>query len=366
MTKPIIAITVLCLISTLFSDHKPFALEGMLMLLTYITAFYITISSIQTRKQQRILIYTIISTAVLLSLIAILKRFGQNPLPFWTYPEYASSIAGPYVNRNHLAGFLDMAIPLSIILFITRQRTLEVKIGLIILVLFLLTTQAFTLSRGGWTSTIAAILFIAAILLAQKNHVHKKAILTITTITVIISLFILSSLPVVQRITTLTQQDPIDNLSDRIRIWKGVVNQIKDNPFIGTGPNSFNVAYSAWQLPGDTYLPRYAHNDYLHFIFETGILLILILIFTLFSFFKSGFQNLKTQSRQKKGFTLGTMAGILAILIHSFFDFNLNIPANAFLFTIIAAIATQNHQLYLPTEIQKMLEGAGRIRIQLV
>jgi hypothetical protein len=33
------------------------------------------------------------------------------------------------------------------------------------------------------------------------------------------------------------------------------------------------------------------------------------------------------------------MAAIFAILIHSFSDFNLNIPANAFAFTTIAALA---------------------------
>ena len=95
-----------------------------------------------------------------------------------------------------------------IILFITRQRSLEAKLGLVFLTLFLITTQAFTLSRGGWISTINAILFIAAVLLARKNYAHKKTILTIGAGIVIISLFILASLPVVERITTLTQQDP--------------------------------------------------------------------------------------------------------------------------------------------------------------
>jgi O-antigen ligase len=123
-----------------------------------------------------------------------------------------------------------------------------------------------------------------------------------------------------------------------MRFWKGVVNHIKDKPFTGTGPNTFAEAYPAWQTQGEVYLARHAHNDYLHFIAETGILFIPILIFTLFCFFRSGFQKLKSQSRQTKGFALGAMAGVFAILIHSFTDFNLNIPANAFAFTIIAAL----------------------------
>jgi len=235
-------------------------------------------------------------------------------------------------------------LPFTLVLFITRLRSLETKLGLIFLALFLVTTQAFTLSRGGWISTINALLFIAAILLAQKNFSNNKIILTIGAGIIIIFLFILVSLPVVERITTLTQQDPYDTLSGRIRCWKGFINQIKDNPYLGTGPNTFAQAYPAWQIPGPAVLKRFAHNDYLNFIAETGLLFIPVMIFTLFSFFKAGFQKLKSPSRQTSGFTLGAMAGVFAILIHSFSDFNLNIPVNAFLFTVLAAIATQTHQ----------------------
>jgi O-antigen ligase len=349
MNKPIVAIIILCILPFAFSNHKPFAVEGFFMLLIYITAYYIALSCVRTRKQQRTLVYVIISTALLLSVIGILKRFGLNPFTWWIYPEIGidhnfTSVSGVYVNRNHLAGFLEMAIPMLLVLFLTRQRTTEARLGMVFLALFLLTTQAFTLSRGGWISTISAVLFIPAVRLTQKNSVQKKIIVAIGISALVISLFILSSLPVVERITTLTQQDQASNISSRMRGWKGVVNEIKDNLFFGTGPNTFTEAYPAYQIPGSGYLIRYAHNDYLHFISETGILFIPVLLFTLIWFFRSGFQKLKSRSRQNKGFALGAMAGIFAILIHSFSDFNLNIPANAFVFTIIAAIATQNHQ----------------------
>ncbi len=358
MNKPITAIILLCLLSLVSSSHKPFAIEGFFMLLIYIAAYFITLSSIRTRKEQRILVYVIISTALLLSVIGILKRFGFNPSPWWVYPDIgpdhaSTSVAGVYINRNHMAGFLEMAIPLLLILFLTRQRAIEVKSGMIILVLFLLTTQAFTLSRGGWVATINAILFIAAVLLIHKDAVHKKIILTIGSVIIVVSLFILASLPVVERITTLTQQDPVDNISGRMRCWEGTINQIKDNPFTGTGPNTFAAAYPAYQIPGSAVLRQFAHNDYLHFTAETGILFIPVMIFTLFCFFRSGFQKLKSRSRQKRGFVLGAMAGIFAILIHSFSDFNLHIPANAFIFTVIAGIVTQNNRLQLKTDFKE-------------
>lgn len=345
LAKPIVAIIALSGVSAMFSDHKAFVFEGFSMLLTYVAIYFVTLFSTRTRQQQRTLVYVIVSTAVLLAIIGILKRFGLTPSPWWIYPEVSldhtsTSVSGVYVNRNHLAGFLEMAIPLLMALFLTRQRSLEAKSGMVFLVLFLVTTQAFTLSRGGWISAVAAILFMASVLLAQKNFVHKKLILTIGLGVIIIGVFVLASTPVVERITTLTQEDPTDNISGRIRCWKGVVSLIKDNPMTGTGPNTFTAAYPAYQIPGDAVLRRFAHNDYLHFISATGIILVPVMLYSLFCFFRAGFYNLKSRSRQTRGFTLGSMAGVFAILVHSFSDFNLNIPANALLFTVILALVS--------------------------
>ena len=93
------------------------------------------------------------------------------------------------------------------------------------------------LARGSvhpWATTIIQIgIVLAAIFTVIENFSAKKI-----------------SLPVVERITTLTDQDPTDNISGRIRCWKGAILQIKDNPYLGTGPNTFTQAYPAWQIPG--------------------------------------------------------------------------------------------------------------------
>ena len=63
-----------------------------------------------------------------------------------------------------------------------------------------------------------------------------------------------------------------------------------------------------------------------------------ILIWMIIALYKKGFNKLKNPSRLVRGTTLGAMSGVTAILIHSIFDFNLHIPANAILFTVLAAI----------------------------
>ena len=80
------------------------------------------------------------------------------------------------------------------------------------------------------------------------------------------------------------------------------------------------------------------HNDYLHFISEAGLPLIAIIVWMMIALYRKGFKKLKNLSRLVRGITLGAMAGITAILVHSISDFNLHIPANALLFTVLAAL----------------------------
>ena len=81
------------------------------------------------------------------------------------------------------------------------------------------------------------------------------------------------------------------------------------------------------------------HNDYLHFISETGILTVGIILWLMAATFWSGIRNIMaTNSRLTLGITLGSLTGIVAIIVHSVSDFNLHLMANAILFTVLAGL----------------------------
>ena len=121
--------------------------------------------------------------------------------------------------------------------------------------------------------------------------------------------------------------------------WRGVNKMISDHPLIGAGPGTFATVYTQYQPPGLANRRFYAHNDYLHFISEVGLALPAVMVWMIIALYRKGFKKLKNPSRLVRGTTLGAMSGITAILVHSFGDFNLNIPANAILFTVLAALA---------------------------
>lgn len=62
------------------------------------------------------------------------------------------------------------------------------------------------------------------------------------------------------------------------------------------------------------------------------------MIWMIVALYRKGFKKLKNPSRLVRGTTIGALSGITAILAHSIVDFNLNIPANAVLFTVLVAI----------------------------
>ncbi|MCG8551099.1 MAG: O-antigen ligase family protein, partial [Desulfobacterales bacterium] len=315
MSLPLAFIVLLCLVSFVASKYEPFAREGFLMVLIYGGAYLATSASVRTRKEQRVLVHVIVFTAVLLCLIGLAKRYGLPILGWWAYPEVgpnhgAMCVSGPYVNRNHLAGFLGMAIPFSLALLSIRCRTWKEKQGMVLVVFLLLITLALTQSRGGWIAIACSLLFMSVLTLMRGRIPKKKNLAMIVVGLSVLSLAILSSLPVVERITTLTEKGYEDNLAGRIRCWKGAVNMIRDNIMFGTGPDTFTVAYPAWQVPGQNVLRGYAHNDYLHFLSETGIFFVPVALFSLFVFYSAGFLSLSSRSRQQKYFTLAAMGSV--------------------------------------------------------
>jgi hypothetical protein len=210
LTRPLLVILVLSGISAVRSAYPGLALEGFLLLSTYVAVYFITQSVVRTRQEQRIIVFTIIGTALFLAVFGLFKRFGLNPFPFWQYddgPNNPNFLTSTFVNYSHLAGFLELSLPFLLSLFLTRSRQTSILFVLIYLVLILLTAQALSMSRGGWTATTISLCFMGMVLLSQRRCGSKKLILGLGA-AFILSVIILVSTPVVKRIMTLTDQAP--------------------------------------------------------------------------------------------------------------------------------------------------------------
>ena len=339
LDAPLACIGLLVLAAAFRSDYPGLAAEGAVMFFTYTGVYYLAVNVITTRKAQRITVYTIAATAVFISVIAVLKRFDMNPFLFWEYKDLAPNnfLTGTYGNRNHFAGWLEMAIPMVLCLLFTRNRTVRMKVFIIGVAVTLLIILTFTFSRGGWIAAFSALIFMAVVSLGKRIYGKRFFIKTLLSLLAALILILVST-PAFQRIAPLVQANRSDHVALRLKVWDSSIALIKDHPLTGTGPGTFGQAFPLYNPAGFDVLPVTAHNDYLQFVAETGLLFVPLGVWLLHRFFCTGFIKLKSRSRQTRGITLGAMASVFALLVHTAFDFNLHIPANAILFAVLCAL----------------------------
>jgi O-antigen ligase len=340
LDKPILCLLALCLLSSVFSVHTSTSIWSSVLLLNYLVIFYLTIYMVRTRSQFRQLVYLIVFMAALLSIIGLLKKFCGNPFPWWDYTDFQNEpdrLSSTFGNADHLAGYMEMAIPLLLGLLLAGLRGFKLYLTIALAVLLFM-ALIFSLSRGGWISAFAGLFFMSVALLFNRHFQSKRLALTVVCGFFVVAFIVLSSTPVVKRIRTLEEKGNIPTLKSRITVWGGIAEMIKDHPLLGTGPGTFATVFTQYQPPGFSSRYFMGHNDYLHLTAETGLPLIAVMVWMIAALFVRGFKKLNNPSRLVRGITLGAMSGITAILVHSIFDFNLHIPANAILFTVLAAL----------------------------
>jgi O-antigen ligase len=351
---PILCLLVLCLLSSVFSVQRYTSIWAFIQLLNYLIIYYLIIHTVRTRSQLQQLVYLIIGMAVLLFIIGFLKLFYDNPFPWWDYTNIQKTpdrFSSTFVNPGHLAGYMEMAIPLLLGLLLTGLRRIQLYL-IIVLIVFLFMPLIFSLSRGGWLGIFAGIFFMSATLFFNHYFQPKRLLFTVVIGFFVVSFIVLSSTPSVKRI--IITPGEMRNLA-RITVWEGVVRMIKDYPLLGTGPGTFAMVYTQYQPGGFDNRYFRAHNDYLQFTSESGLALIPIMVWMIIALFVKGIKKLDNPSRLVRGVTIGAMSGITAILVHSIFDFNLHIPANAILFTTLAAIVVSP----IPEPTGNSAKGAG-------
>ncbi|GBC62225.1 O-antigen polymerase [Desulfonema ishimotonii] len=360
LDKPILAVSALMVLSSVFSEHPYASVWALALFLNYIILFYLAVQTVQTRSQYRTLVYVIIGTGTFLAVFGLFKMVGANPFPWWEYtdiPQNIRRLSSTYGNPDHLAGYMEMALPLTLG-FMMTGLSFEKRLLLMICAFLMLTALLLSLSRGAWIGISAGLAFMLMAYLKDRHSALRKSVaISLFGLTTAMLISFASS-DVVQRALTFEQGTDMGSFAGRVQVWGGISEMIRAYPLTGTGPGTFATVFTQFQPPGVIGYYTMGHNDYLHFIAETGVLLIPLVFWMLIVFYRRGFEKLKHPSRLVRGTTLGSMGGVTAILFHSAGDFNLHIPGNAVVFVIVAVISMQ-----LPCHKAKMYRKAENLNI---
>jgi O-antigen ligase len=194
----------------------------------------------------------------------------------------------------------------------------------------------FSKSRGGIFSVLVSLLFfyLVSSRFLRKGIEIKWMIYAVLTVALFFGVY-MGLYPIIERYLLIE-----GDLPSRTLVWKDIITIIKDFPLFGTGLGTFGYIYPLYKvsiLKPVVYL--YSHNDYLQILAETGLAGFLSLMFALALFVLSSIRNLvrlSTEQHYSRFFLLlGALTGIFSILIHSFVDFNLQIPSNGLYFAFL-------------------------------
>ena len=324
---PLLLLLLLGVVSSLFSLYPEQSWRETGFLFLCLSIFFIVQNLFSDQKRLYLLALVIVASGICLSLFGLLRyaiSMGATP--------WKAALSSTYVNHNHLAGYLELCLPLSLGMIgcVTDRGKRAILIyGIVLMGASLL----LSLSRGGWLGGVLALFFMA-FLTKRRGLLSKGMWITSIAIFIFLLAIFLGLNPIMERLSTFGQilRDPI-NFDTRIKVWKGTLLVIRDHPFLGTGMGTFAWAFPPHRPAGIPQRYLYAHNDFLHLTSELGILFLPLSLWLISSVLKMGITTFfKTGSRRKRGISLGCSMGILALSIHSIFDFNLHIPANAILF----------------------------------
>jgi putative inorganic carbon (HCO3(-)) transporter len=297
------------------------------------------------------LIAVLMFVGILESLYGMIEFFsGHKHILYVEASSLISSVSGTFINRNYLAGYLLMVIPLAIGYIFYREsfnedssvgwyrrlssldgKTYFLVFGVIVMILGLL----FSASRMGILSALLSFTVVALFFRnPERGQRFSKTPIFILGLALLWGALIGLD-TVISRFFAVSE-----GLKNRWEIWANTLQIIKDFPALGSGLGTFTQVFPAYRSFHIEGLVTHAENDFLQLASETGLvgtgLLIIAFLFLFYEAF-SGIRKLSPED-PRRYIGIGGLVGILALLIHSMVERNIQVPANGFLFLVILAL----------------------------
>jgi len=303
-----------------------------------------------TPHRLRLLVRTITIFGFLLAIFGLTQSFTSPNKVYWVRELSQSTAFGPFINRHHFAGYMELTIALPLGLVFSGGVEKEKRFIYLFAAGMMAVALIMTNSRGGIISLVAEVLFLAAIggLRKRKRTQEKRgpgaALRTALALALIVAIFagvvLLGGEGALSRfVGTVNTDDPT---TGRAHFWSVTVDIIKAHPFLGTGLGAYGLIYTRYDSRNGLYRLEQAHNDYLQILSDAGIIGAgLALLFVVLLFHRS-FIRRESRDDFRRGVCIGALTGCFAVLVHSFFDFTLHTTSNALLFLILSALATMN------------------------
>lgn len=325
-------------------------------------AFCMTVLLVQKRSQLRRLLWTLVWVGMIMAVftsVTVMEGSGLSILGVSL--SSGNTASGTFVNRNHFANYLVLALSAGVGLLLSmqtgqrasdwRQRLrrwvatlLGPKARLRVFLALMVIALVLTRSRMGNTSFFVALLIAGCIALALIRRRQRPLVILIASLVVIDILIIGTWFGVeqvvdrIQQSVTVTEQRVI--IHDRVRVEanREALEILRQSPLTGTGAGSWYTVFPQWRKWDHGFLDH-AHNDYLEVAVEYGLpAAVLLGLVVVLSALRAWRQLASRRDPLKLGAAFTTMMAVIAVALHATVEFNLQIPANAATFMVLLAL----------------------------
>ena len=337
----------------------PYATRFFLIRLVICFVFFAAaLTYIQGLTRRKAVAAVLVTFGSLIAIFAILQRLAAPDAIYGLRPTPYAIPFGPFVNQHHFAALMEMTSGVALgLLFGSgagRERKLFVALAAAIMGMALI----FTASRGGLISYIAVIAFTTVASLTRRqqrgDNGHEPEVRTRLTRNLLVATAALGLLVVVlgsvlllggegSLLRGIGLDSPTSDVTNgRAHFWSIAWQVFLAHPVLGAGFDAFGVAFTRYDTWNGQFRVEQVHNDYLQILADGGLVTFVFVAGFVFLLLKKGASAILGGSRDiNRSISTGALAGCFGILVHSFFDFPLRTPANAFFFLLLVVLAVE-------------------------
>jgi O-antigen ligase/Tfp pilus assembly protein PilF len=333
------------------ADIEYVARQEMIQVLVYGFLCFAILNNLHRQETTQVLALTVVFLGAVVALYAI-YQFLSNSEHIWHLAKpdaYRKRASGPFICPNHLAGYLEMLLPLALTCTLTGRFSYLMKVLLAYASLALFAGMVVTVSRGGWVACAASLVVLFVWLVRQRDY-RLQALLGMGALVAVgaVLLFKLQFSP--KRYEVFRLASATEDV--RFLLWQPAIQMWRDHLWWGVGPGHFDHRFG--QYRPETFdlqfQPERTHNDYLNTLVDWGLVgtaLVAIVwllfywdVFRSWKYVQRAHNDLAAKRSNKTSVVVGGAAGLFAMLLHSFVDFNMHIPANAILAVTLLALVS--------------------------
>ncbi|HEX8650884.1 MAG TPA: O-antigen ligase family protein [Pyrinomonadaceae bacterium] len=318
-----------------------------------------------TRRRLRALIHVVIGIGVASALFGIARLIMQRGANAFVLPYLLTGTGyGQFINRNHFAFLMEMALGLILGLVIGRGVRREQRLVYLAAALAVWAALVLSNSRGAIFSMLGQMLFLCLLFYAARQerkdrrqtnaprrwrlsgtHIMRVALLAALMLALIMGIIWMGGDQLATKLESapveISAQGPDNRWGDRRReVWQTTWQVIKENPLAGVGFGGYWIAISQYHNASGKVTPQQAHNDYLELLASGGLLGVLLWVWLAAAVIGRARACLRDSDSFRRAAYLGALVGVFGVAAHSLVDFGLHITINALVCITLLVIAT--------------------------